>query len=943
MKKLLCVLCVLLAMICLLCACDTIQKPNIDGGENPEENNNQNNENQDDENQDDNVGGNTTIQPDAQTQMIEAVYNQAKQLGYQGSLIDFLLLCKGDDGISVVSMRIDEQGNLLAYYSNASTTPVNLGRVIGPQGDQGEPGVPPQIRINAENEWEVSTDNGKTWSSTGVKATGPAGAQGNIGASVEKAEFDAQGRLLITMTDGRVLDPIEVPDSILHRHTFGEWLVLAPATCGAPGAKIRTCACGGCEGKEIPATGDHTFGDWKLTSVPTATTKGEETRTCACGATDTREATRILLASSDTVNAIYNYVHADGLGKLPGAYATLTSSGETYQEYEQVATQVIINKMSELLGIGTKKFPILTDKESTSMYEVLIGRPDRAEVREVLATLAPDEIAITVKGQKLVITAWSEAALRTAVKRFLYVILPQALVTAESGEKSIVFLMDFSYTERLEDKNWIVDFPKPEGEGIALYNTMDANDGALQFLYMGEGVNVSAYNAYCNKLKAEGYTVYQENTVENSFFKTFINRSTGVSLYVAYNAYAHKNEYGSYEWTISKKVDSAVVGNVYDYDPCIRVVSAPLDSANLIPTELLSKQSYVKRTDSSITTIPLYQVAVGSSYVITLEDGRFIVLDGGGVGDNGGNEHEVLWQTLRSLYTRIYGQEPTKSNPIRIAAWVLSHGHWDHYYAFESMLQKYGSTGLLKMDYMIANLPAEDSVYAMPIDTIVSSTYVQQLQGYVSGFTHVKVHTGQKLYFANTVLEVLTTWEDLNPLVSNNGNDTNTVIRFEFFNQNAPSSAPISFLYTADANRWQSRFLCATYGDYLKSDMMTVAHHGNVGCEIELYEKVSPTAIWWPHNAQAVKNYLNPSKNGNAIPYEVDQYFAYEMSCVKYIFTAGGTNSYGYSDYSYGFTTVVLTKDGPDFDHAYDLWTGESIIYTTLNEDGTEVSPCMKK
>lgn len=61
----------------------------------------------------------------------------------------------------------------------------------GPQGPQGEPGdagesgtsaIAPQVRINAStNEWEISTDGGKTWTSTGVKATGEKGDKGDKG------------------------------------------------------------------------------------------------------------------------------------------------------------------------------------------------------------------------------------------------------------------------------------------------------------------------------------------------------------------------------------------------------------------------------------------------------------------------------------------------------------------------------------------------------------------------------------------------------------------------------------------------------------------------------------------------------------------------------------------------------------------------------------------
>ncbi|MBE6533827.1 MAG: hypothetical protein E7678_02495 [Ruminococcaceae bacterium] len=58
----------------------------------------------------------------------------------------------------------------------------------GEQGEQGEQGTPgkdaiaPQIRINPDtNEWEVSSDNGKTWSSTGINATGKDGSDGKDG------------------------------------------------------------------------------------------------------------------------------------------------------------------------------------------------------------------------------------------------------------------------------------------------------------------------------------------------------------------------------------------------------------------------------------------------------------------------------------------------------------------------------------------------------------------------------------------------------------------------------------------------------------------------------------------------------------------------------------------------------------------------------------------
>ncbi|MBQ2838851.1 MAG: CotH kinase family protein [Muribaculaceae bacterium] len=64
----------------------------------------------------------------------------------------------------------------------------------GKDGKDGKDGNTPQLRINpTTNEWEVSTDNGVTWTSTGVKATGAQGEQGEKGEQGEQGEQGAQG------------------------------------------------------------------------------------------------------------------------------------------------------------------------------------------------------------------------------------------------------------------------------------------------------------------------------------------------------------------------------------------------------------------------------------------------------------------------------------------------------------------------------------------------------------------------------------------------------------------------------------------------------------------------------------------------------------------------------------------------------------------------------
>ncbi len=625
----------------------------------------------------------------------------------------------------------------------------------------------------------------------------------------------------------------------------------------------------------------------------------------------------------------FTYVHRHGLGSLPSAYAATGSdlANSTYKEYEQVAVDAIVKKIQDMTNLANKYFPTGTDKKEYER-EVLIGRTAREASITALESIAEDEYIISVTGERVVLNAWSEAALREGAVAYQDLLVEGSKKNADG--KTVLGLPQGFKLIGKSATAWELDFPKPEGEGISLYNTMDANDGALQFLYTGEGVNADSYRSYCATLEEAGYTVYMKNEAEGSIFTTYVNKEEQISLYEAYNAYAHKDDFDEFKWALthSKTGDK----NVYKYDPCFRIVSAPLKSAHLAPEGLLTPQSYEKVTNSKVTAIPLFSGAVGLSYIITLEDGSFVVFDGGNQ-TSGGAEHDALWRALCKLHTDIYKSAPTQQNPVRIAAWILTHAHGDHYNVFKKLGGAYGSTGLLKVDYMIANIPAVTSVYTIrSIAQAMTPAHVKTLQNsFKGGFEYIKVHTGQKFYLANLGIEVITTWEDLNPLVPNNTNDTNTVVRFTLTNKDDPS-AKVTQMWTGDANRWQSRFMCATFGEYLKSDMVSVAHHGNNGCEIDFYEMVQPTAVWWPHNAASVKNYLNTSRKDKDFRHQVDQHLCYDMESVKYIYTSGtmvkGDNYY---------TTLELKANGPDYENIYDLMTGEKLVY-----GGLETS-CIKK
>ena len=105
----------------------------------------------------------------------------------------------------VSSCEVDSDGYLVVTYANDTSNPVKLGKVTGTVGIDGEDGITPKLRINSStNEWEVSYDNGSTYTSLGVKATGEKGEKGDTGESgvgISSIKIDENGHLRVTYTD----------------------------------------------------------------------------------------------------------------------------------------------------------------------------------------------------------------------------------------------------------------------------------------------------------------------------------------------------------------------------------------------------------------------------------------------------------------------------------------------------------------------------------------------------------------------------------------------------------------------------------------------------------------------------------------------------------------------------------------------------------------------
>ena len=581
-----------------------------------------------------------------------------------------------------------------------------------------------------------------------------------------------------------------------------------------------------------------------------------------------------MLTLADASKSYATFVYGAQLYDKP--YHPIPELVYTYRNWEMrdmpcVRVDEAIKALAEHTGLDAEKdFKIGKDDAPEDPLEIIIGISARPAAREALQALDGGEYALWVRGNAVVVTGWNYASLDLA-----YGLLADLLkeANASKGEDGAIRLpVGLSFTDTANPA-WVVDFPKPAGKDIWLYNTLDTNDDSLQYLY--KGVNAEDYHAYRKALLADGYTVLMENELEKSLFCTLVDREKGVMLYVAYEAYAHESEYAP------------------DFTPSIRIVSSPLASVAVPPAAILSPAPYQKLTNSAVTAVEITGRAVGMGYILTLEDGSFLLFDGGGLNEDH-REPDILWRLLNIRYQQIFGELPTPERPIHVAAWIITHSHWDHYGAFREFIDKYGKSELFQMDYMIGNFPSRSSVFGIVNQDILNMgtpAVMQRLHdGMRKDFTFLKVHAGQKFYFANLEMQVLMTYDNISPARIYNQNDTSTVTRFSLQATNEKGEkvgAPYVMLWLGDANNNESRFLCAMYGEYLKSDSTSVAHHGNIGCESDLYNTVKAATVWWPHNARGARGYLQPENRTKSWVYEVDQTLANDNPHTRYIYFSG--------------------------------------------------------
>lgn len=354
----------------------------------------------------------------------------------------------------------------------------------------------------------------------------------------------------------------------------------------------------------------------------------------------------------------------------------------------------------------------------------------------------------------------------------------------------------------------------------------DITGCTLPALHFGRILHQEVMDNTCGVIRVEHVTAEDFDSYAQSFL------SLGFTL-------ASRHSFGAASFCAYTKNDLCVFLSYFPETEQLRIVSEESSTylrytnqsgaAVLASSEGASADVY----QPLLTQIDLEDF--GLSYLLRLSNGRFIVVDGG-------------WDfepEADKLMAEMQRQSPFEKP--RIAAWIFTHPHDDHYPCFITFCKKYSQDVVIEAflysfppltDETIEKFPRIDQEYP---HLALFDSWVQKI-----GAPVFRPHTGQIYQIGDTKIEILSSPDD----ICNYPADVNTlslIFKMTIANQ--------TILFSADGQLDEVK-LAQRYGTYLKSDILQIAHHGFNGGSDTCYKLIDPAVCLIPSNERTFLRYM---------------------------------------------------------------------------------------
>ncbi|MBO7217489.1 MAG: hypothetical protein J6V50_02180 [Clostridia bacterium] len=241
----------------------------------------------------------------------------------------------------------------------------------------------------------------------------------------------------------------------------------------------------------------------------------------------------------------------------------------------------------------------------------------------------------------------------------------------------------------------------------------------------------------------------------------------------------------------------------------------------------------------SVAQLELSPGTGGMSYVITLKDEGFIIIDGGTGGSTYYNKHSS------TLFNYIFNRTPSGEKPV-ILGWFFTHFHSDHVQLASEFLIEQADRLDVRAFY-INPAGDDDSSREFEMEDLVKravDAHPNADKNYIK--------TGQKIEFPHCTVDILLTSANLNTKGDTAPNNLSAVFKMNF-------DTDKSFLVTGDSDHDRILQLFNKNSDVylpledLKCDIYQTPHHGrSLGDASDAlrmktrYEQLNPPIVFFP-------------------------------------------------------------------------------------------------
>ena len=493
-------------------------------------------------------------------------------------------------------------------------------------------------------------------------------------------------------------------------------------------------------------------------------------------------------------------------------YAAKVVTSDTASSAER---QVAATLRAELKSLTKQSLSASTDflnageAYDSAAYEILVGQTKHEESQKVFNSISYNNYGIKVEGNKIVFFFSTIEEGKELVSLFT-----SAIKTTDNGALWVPNSINASKSEFVQ----LADVPKYPANSLT---NVDCADDTV--MVIASNTSLTKFNEYCATLACNGYEEYSKReNIDGNYFRTYTKGSKALTVYFS-------------EGTKQARIISGPLKDI------------PSKTIDETPETYEPKLMFVAQSES---------VDNGLALIYLLPNGKFIIIDGG-------------YYLSDKIYKELKNLQPDTSK-ITIAAWFVSHPHIDHQDSLENFINQHANEVTVEniffnylqpeyYDNLTANDQTEDSKEGDRV-----AHFREIIEKKLSREINViKPHTGQIYNFGKSAqVEILWTVEDYLPAALDRINTSSLIVRV--------TVAGSSTIILADATSVSKNIMLKMYDSHLKSDIVTIAHHGVWVDTPEMYNKINAPVLLWPSNTKRSVEFYNSNYSKPAIQAALD-------------------------------------------------------------------------